>query len=29
MKKNLLPYQENLKLAGRAAPFFIQSTYMP
>jgi len=26
MKKNLLPYQENLKLAGRAAPFFIQST---
>jgi len=26
MKKNLLPYQENLKLPGRAAPFFIQST---
>jgi len=26
MKKNLLPYQENLKLAGRAAPFFIQLT---
>jgi len=26
MKKKLFPYQENLKLAGREAPFFIQST---